>query len=410
MTAPPLLLDITRLVVHAFSKKHATGIERVCAAYLAHFADRSLAVLQYRGLFRVLRKADGEALMSVLQRADSVPRRTLLRALLAGLSRSSPNPPFRGLRYVNIGHTDFDLPGHLEWIERNQVQPLYFIHDLIPLTHPHFTTPHKAKRHRGRVENALRYGVGMIVNSEATKDELMRYAQLHRLPLPPLRVARLASSQNRRCTQGSADPRPKFLCIGTIEPRKNHILLLRIWCKLIGRMGDDAPDLCIIGKWGVLAQPVRDFLAANPSLAQHVSLRHDCSDEERAKMMTTARGLLFPSLAEGFGLPVMEALQNGLPVIASDLPCLREIGEGGPEFCDPSDEDAWLRAIEDFANCGPRFRRQISKLGHFRAPTWQSHFAGLDEWIACLHQANHDEGLASKSTIADGLSLSLATG
>jgi glycosyltransferase involved in cell wall biosynthesis len=94
---------------------------------------------------------------------------------------------------------------------------------------------------------------------------------------------------------------------------------------------------------------------------------------------------LFPSLAEGFGMPLMEALQLGTPAIASDLPVFREIGQGVPELLDPLDAPAWERSIEDYADEeGVRRKAQLDRLKHFRAPTWEDHFAKVEPWLTAL--------------------------
>jgi glycosyltransferase involved in cell wall biosynthesis len=101
--------------------------------------------------------------------------------------------------------------------------------------------------------------------------------------------------------------------------------------------------------------------------------------------LASARALLFPSLVEGYGLPLVEALQVGTPVIASDLPVFREIGQGVPDFLDPRDERGWEEAILSYAeDRGSRRTAQLSRMESFRAPTWEDHFTKIDSWLAGL--------------------------
>ncbi|HEU0202520.1 MAG TPA: glycosyltransferase, partial [Burkholderiaceae bacterium] len=96
--------------------------------------------------------------------------------------------------------------------------------------------------------------------------------------------------------------------------------------------------------------------------------------------------LLFPSFVEGYGLPLLEALQAGTPVIASDLPVFREIAGRIPEYVDPLDGPTWLAQIEDYASPASTARAaQKSRMAGFAAPTWAQHFAAVDEIIAGLH-------------------------
>jgi len=107
-----------------------------------------------------------------------------------------------------------------------------------------------------------------------------------------------------------------------------------------------------------------------------------CSDEELARHLASARALLFPSLVEGFGLPLVEALGIGVPVIASDLPVFREIGRDIPTYLEASDQQAWEAAILDYARpeSGER-QSQLLRMKGFKAPDWKGHFDTIEKWL-----------------------------
>jgi glycosyltransferase involved in cell wall biosynthesis len=115
-----------------------------------------------------------------------------------------------------------------------------------------------------------------------------------------------------------------------------------------------------------------------------VELRSGLSDEALLHLMAGARALLFPSLAEGWGLPLSEALAMGLPVLASDLPVFREVGQGVPEFLPVGDADAWETAIRAYAaaDSNPRMA-QLARMRGYQAITWDEHFRGLCERGLC---------------------------
>jgi glycosyltransferase involved in cell wall biosynthesis len=133
-----------------------------------------------------------------------------------------------------------------------------------------------------------------------------------------------------------------FVTAGAIEPRKNHLLLLRVWRDLIERLGTAAPKLVIVGS---PAQGAGAVLEAIAPLASHVVQASGLSTQGLRRLIRSSRALLMPSWAEGFGLPVQEALALGRPVIASDIPAHREIGAGLPLFLPPDRDDLWLEAI-----------------------------------------------------------------
>jgi glycosyltransferase involved in cell wall biosynthesis len=262
------------------------------------------------------------------------------------------------------------------------VRPIYFVHDLIPLTHPQFCRAGEAERHARRMRTVLSTGAGVIGNSQATLDDLARFAADERLPRPPAVPAWLGTTPIRHAAVAGPD-RPTFVALGTIEARKNHLLLLEIWSRLAARLGAKAPRLLVIGQRGWEADEVFRILDGEEGLRGHVVELNHCSDEELARHLASARALLFPSKAEGYGLPLVEAMSLGVPVIASDLPVFREIGQGIPLLLNPDDDAAWEAAILDFAQPKSAARdEQLQQLESFRAPTWGDHFRAVEEWLA----------------------------
>ena len=109
------------------------------------------------------------------------------------------------------------------------------------------------------------------------------------------------------------------------------------------------------------------------------------SDDNIARLLASARALLFPSFAEGYGLPLVEALDAGVPVIASNLDVFREIGQGVPELLPPDDVDGWAAAIMAYAAPESTARAaQMARLAQFRAPDWPGHFAQVDAFLETL--------------------------
>jgi glycosyltransferase involved in cell wall biosynthesis len=89
-----------------------------------------------------------------------------------------------------------------------------------------------------------------------------------------------------------------------------------------------------------------------------------------------------PSFIEGFGLPVIEALANGLPVIASELSVFREIAGNIPDYLDPSDGIGWRNAIVDYNRAdSPRRAKQIERMADLEIPTWNQHFSRVENFL-----------------------------
>lgn len=382
----PYLLDVTRLIWRRWAGRLPTGIDRVCLAYLDHYRTEAQAVVQWRGFRRILSEAASDRLFSMLSRSRRTIRRDLARFLVGERLRVGRRLRGEGRIYFNVGHTALDDERYLEWTRASDVRPVYMIHDLIPITHPEFCRAGEAERHVGRVGNMLASAVGIIGNSRATLDSLAGFAAHQAIALPATIAAPLGTDLRRASAEPVPLPeRPTFVMLGTIEARKNHLLLLQIWARLVRARGGNAPRLLIIGQRGWECEQVFDLLDRSEVLRGAVVEVSACSDAELDRHMRGARALLFPTLVEGFGLPLIEALAFGTPVIASNLPVFHEIGQEVPDFIDPLDGPAWQSAIESYASDegNPRMA-QMARLTAFRVPTWDDHFARIDAWLGTL--------------------------
>jgi glycosyltransferase involved in cell wall biosynthesis len=176
-----------------------------------------------------------------------------------------------------------------------------------------------------------------------------------------------------------------FVMCGTIEPRKNHLLLLNVWRELVKRNGAKAPKLLLIGDRGWDNENVIDLLERCHGVRDHVIEICGLSTPGLKRLLQGARALLMPSFAEGCGLPVVEALAAGAPVIASDIPSFREIG--GSDFIglSPIDGEGWLKTIQIFADAS-RMERQaaLAKMQVRRPVTWDSYFSQVENFLEHL--------------------------
>lgn len=382
----PFLFDASRLVWRLWRGRLPTGIDRVCLAYLEEFAACSLAMLQWRGQRIVLGPRDSDALFAALLSGAARPgrmriARAIARALPASCIRRAD---LAGRIYLNVGHTGLNAQGLTDWLARHRLKPVYLVHDLIPITHPDYCRAGEADRHAERIRNALRSARGIIVNSAATGAELARFGHAEGLPVPDILVAHLGIEDLPAATGALPWSRPYFLSIGTIEARKNHILLLRLWARLREELRSETPDLVLIGQRGWEADETFAMLDEGQHEFGRVVELDCCSDSELAAWIDHALAVLMPSHAEGYGLPVMEAMARGTPVIASDLAVYREVAQDIPLFVAPDDQAAWLRAVRSYLSDSPEREQQHSRLANYRPPSWQEHMTQVKEWLASL--------------------------
>ena len=330
-STPRILIDISRLLHRRLTGRLPTGIDRVSLEYIRHYANDARAVLSLGRFSGVLSPADSARAFSILLDPAVDATAAAWRLILRAFFWNWVSPDVAGCFLFNTGHFGLDNKHHADLLRRRGARPIFLVHDLIPLTHPEYCRRGERDRHVARMRNAIAMGRGIIANSQNTLDELNGFSAAAGLRLPPAVVAPLAPGLPRMAAGPRPMAQPYFVVLGTIEPRKNHILLLHLWRSLVEKLGNDAPRLVIIGQRGWECENVVDLLERCGTLRGYVFERSDCTDEQLVTYLHHAQALLFPSFIEGYGLPLVEALELGVPVIASNLPVFREFAADVPE-------------------------------------------------------------------------------
>lgn len=379
-----MVLDVTRLLGRLLKGRLPTGVDRVSMAYVRHFGGRSRALVRFGGSLIFPPDASRQLFEAVLD--PSRDFHLVVAQIIGGnLFPAVREQDVQGAFLFNTGHSGLEHAAYPGQLRRLGVKPVFFIHDLVPITHPEYCRPGERDKHVVRMNSALQAARGVIVNSRATLDELGRYAALTGQAMPPCAVAPLAPPGLPAPSAARPIAEPYFVMLGTIEPRKNHVLLLQVWRAMIKRMGSRSPRLVVIGQRGWECENAVDLLERCEPLRGIVTELPACSDADLATYLHHAQALLFPSFAEGYGMPLVEALSLGLPVIASDLPAFREIAGDIPDYLDPLDGAGWSARIEAFVDPDSLARKaQFDRITRFSAPTWTAHFQAVEEFLGQL--------------------------
>ena len=376
-----VLIDVTRPLHRFINKRLPTGVDRVSLAYIQHYGGEARAVLRHKGGKFVFRRAESASLFDWLLGLGTMgsPMPTIYKGLVTGCLVQQ----VRGSFLFNTGHTGLESNDYVLMLRWQQVRPIFVVHDLIPLEHPQFCRAGESEKHRARLRNAVQAAHGIICNSQDTLNALKELCRVEGWTLPAAEVALLAPDLPQALTSARPVAEPYFVFVSTIEPRKNHAMMLRVWQTLARHLGSATPRLILIGQRGWGYDEVTDLLASSDALKSRVTEISTCSDAQLVNYLQHAQALLFPSFAEGFGMPVVEALALGVPVLASDLPVFREFAGVVPDYIDVNDELQWADAIANYTL--PQSERrlaQLSRMEGFRAPTWTEHFAVVDALLA----------------------------
>ncbi|MCA8318273.1 glycosyltransferase family 4 protein [Burkholderia multivorans] len=381
---PKILLDITRLVTRLYDGLLPTGVDRVGIAYIERYGANAYAVLSERGFSRVLAREESQSAFEMI--ISAAANRYAIRKLVARacVSRVRPESIANGV-LLHTSHNGMEFQRYYNTMKKRHVRTVFMVHDLIPLTHAEFCRPGVDAAHRKRIHTALANADGLITNSQDTRDILVAEAARAGFPVPAHVVARLAPALTACSLRPPPIEQPYFVVLGTIEPRKNHWFLLQVWRRLVERYGASAPKLIVIGRRGWECENTIDMLERCAPLQNAVIELADCSDDQLRTWMQHARALLFPSFAEGYGMPLVEALTLGVPVIASDLRVFREIAADIPDYLDPLDGPAWLACVLAYTrpDSGDR-AAQLVRMTDFQIPTWQRHFERVDHFLETL--------------------------
>ena len=390
----PVILDLSRLLWRA-ARFAPTGIDRVELAYARHLIATIPERLRFSGWWgrmSLLPQQQSIQLIAALDQAWSgaaidADAHARVRALTGQLrahafwhGERELQAYVRGLAgtatYLLVSHYRLHRPGPLLRLKRRgNVRFVFLIDDLIPIHLPGHVPPGHDARHRRRIETVMRLADHVIANSSGTAAALNHIFGEFRVTLP-VTVAHLGLDLHKSGPGTPvADARPYFVCLSTIEPRKNHKLLLRVWRRL-AIQGEAAPRLVILGRRGWRSGRILRGIYTSALLRGLVEVHENLPDHHVAEYLQSACALLNPSFAEGFGLPVAEALSLGVPVLCSELPELREVGGNAPEFLSPHNDEIWYRAVLDYAqSCSGRRARQLARLPDSQPVGWDEHFA-----------------------------------
>lgn len=258
------------------------------------------------------------------------------------------------------------------------------VYDLIPVTNPRFFEPRNRQTFFDWMVWAARTCDAFCCISRSAEGQLVRFLrnQLSDRELEKKRIGsfplgveldQVHRLDGIRGSLKSLFEQDVYLTVGTLDPRKNHVGLLAA-CELAWQRGFRGA-LLIAGRVGWLCEDAVQKIVALKAQSRPVFHIQDISDIELEFCYENSRALVFPSLAEGFGLPLIEALQRSLPVLASDIPVFREIGRDDVTYFDPHNPEQLAQLLLTFKQ--PLSVSDRPQRAECRWPSWRESTAAL---------------------------------
>ncbi|PBB44343.1 glycosyl transferase family 1 [Mesorhizobium sp. WSM3866] len=351
-------------------------------------ADRQLAGMVTNG-----RSGFTFTVSKLLLRAYRFSRRAGLRA---GLLRGDAAQPTKDVGPRTVLISNQLLVGEkLAAVCAGPDNIAFLCHDMIPTMRPDLVAKNRWQAAFGpNLERLVRSGAAAFCTSDTAATMLgdhMRKAGIdlpvvHRFPMPSLlhdKAARL------RMTSRLEAGEPFVLYCSTIEIRKNHIMLARIWQQALDE-GVRLPKLVCVGRWGWMVEELSAYLKAHPGLKEKIVFAGPVSDEELIGYYRSTTFGVFPSHIEGWGYAASECLDFGVPVIVSTTPSLIEATGGLMPAVDSTDQIGWYGAIRRMTDDGAWRDLLAGRIAEEHRPTspaesWAAIKAGLKAAAACAN-------------------------
>ncbi|MGE3283110.1 MAG: tetratricopeptide repeat protein [Alphaproteobacteria bacterium] len=421
--APAIMLDISDLLIALCTWDFISGIQRVQLGLLsslladADAADCQFVAWRHKALWVLSNRRLGSLVPTGSATAPSWQER---KQLIGEIEAASVlYSPVAGDVLVSTGVIYFepDLVAERERLKRAGVRLGAYFHDFIPLTHPEFCDGDLIRNFSSTASEALVHLDFVLTVSQHVADEtkrLLKQAEYPEIPIRPVPLAHIfggeALADDRWTPKIEAlRGRDYVLCVGTLSVHKNQSFLVQVW-QLLVQEGCNPPLLVLAGAQSFGSDEVRIRLAWSDNVGGRVRIIEKPSDEELAVLYRNCLFTVFPSLVEGWGLPIGESLVHGKLCVASRLASMPEVGGEFAVYIDPYN----IRSCTDLLRELFEDRTRLTVLehrirSHFKPRTWQEHSRDFLRAVRQTAVSLPDNRDWSVGTLSAGQAIALRT-
>ena len=294
---------------------------------------------------------------------------------------------------------ELDTVWNNTWVDRDQlyrqlrshgVHLAVLVYDLLPQQHPEWFEPSLVAVSDRTIGAQAAHAEVVLAISADTATQFARWAATGGLRPPAAHVISLgadaAAAGGAAGDASAGEPMPLpdalvgvdyVLTVGTVEPRKNHATLLDAFDRLV--VDRPGAHLVVVGRPGWHNDEVIERLASHPEVGRRLHWFRAAGDDLLGTLYAHARVVAVASITEGYGLPVIEAMAHGVPVVSSDGGALVEAGGDLVEHVDAVDVDAWVGALGRHLDDDSLVAARRGELARYVAPRWSDTGAQVAE-------------------------------
>ena len=377
---------------------HFTGIQRVVYSYAIRFAMDGARFIVYDAVGTRYVEVSADFLQSLQQSDEGKSRQSLKHRLKSAAKKPYQRLPEdikvyirpmlhasgevthtfldrvvyknKAARSVFVGYPDADLQRGDKvvlvgagWNEEDALEALckikqdvgvriiQHINDILPIYQPQLFADELPRIFTPYIDLALRNADIVTVISEATKRDVEIFCKERGIAAPHIKVVRLGEDleqYNPVKPKGFSAQNAFILSVGTFEVRKNYLLLYQA-AKLAQLEGKAIPDIIIVGRKGWLTEDLAHVIERDPLTQNKIHWLKKVSDSELEWLYEHCMFTVFPSLCEGWGLPIVESLQHGRMCLTSNVSAMLEVGDGIVDYFSPYDARSCMEKILQYA-------------------------------------------------------------